>query len=90
MEHDRDTERPAATLHWLTVKKLECFAEAAAMPVAAFAAQCVRAGFERHAEMAEDRDALAAQPCGRCARTFRINWDAPDESGTLERVNRSG
>ena len=29
--------------------------------------------------MADDRDALTAQPCGRCARTFRMNWDAPDE-----------
>ena len=79
MENDRDTKRPAATLHWLTVKKLECFAAAAAMPVAAFAAQCVRAGFERHAHMAKDRDALVAQPCARCARAFRMTWQAPDE-----------
>jgi hypothetical protein len=80
MEHDRTYERPQVTLHWLTAKKLETFAAAATMPVATFAALCVRAGSEQHAHMVEDRAALAAHPCPRCADAFRVNWEGtPDE-----------
>ena len=79
MEHDRDTERPMATVHRITRKRIEMYADAEDLPVTTAAARLVRAGLERHAFI--DRERIE---CSR--RVFNENYLLPPSPAEGEGV----
>ena len=82
-EHDRETQRPMATVHRITRQRIEIYAAAEDLPITTAAARLVRAGLVRHAFI--DRERL------ECSRNvFRENYmlppSPPDSEGARVKV----
>lgn len=80
-EYDRDSERPMATVHRITRKRIEMYAAAEDLPITTAAARLVRAGLIRHAFI--DRERIA---CSR--KEFSENYLLPPspEAGEGARI----
>lgn len=63
-EQDRDSERPMATVHRITRKRIEMYAAAEDLPITTAAARLVRAGLVRHAFIDRERVACSRKEFG--------------------------
>jgi hypothetical protein len=80
-EQDRDSERPMATVHRITRKRIEMYAAAEDLPITTAAARLVRAGLVRHAFIDRERIELSR-------KEFRENYMLPPspEAGEGARI----
>jgi hypothetical protein len=83
MERDRDTQRVWATVHRITRKRIELYANAEDLSVGGASARLVRAGFEQHAFIDSERESW---PHDEFAKHYLLPPAPPEGEGVRVKI----